>query len=1172
MKKLMLIIIIVTTLAAYSQSGGINSSSQMEFPLIIPPSPTAFQMTQYGDVNVNESTGKISPSIPLYNYKAGRLNLPISLNYQGNGVKLDQAASWTGVNWNLSAGGVITRIVRDRDDLVNQGGRKFYSYNDINAMDFKNNPDDVSEIDTHIKSSVRDSEVDIFSFSFPGGSGSFYLDKDMKPHLTKYDTELKIELNPTPPIDSSGITQNLKREISITTSNGVKYYFGGLHASEASKTRYPSAGGGATQYAQTSFYLTKIQHPLGDEIYFEHEPKNYQVKTSLSEIYTRSGSTSPIEVQGTCPASGSDSKRESELYSDIDDGQFLRRIFSNKNNYEIIFNATDVDNSNTAISVHYTKTLNSFTVRNSSDNSDELEKINLTYLYPKGETTSQRFFLSKVSFLNNTEYLMTYNNPEILPERFSFSRDHLGYYNGKSNSTLLPKNEHAMFAAINHTLADRSANFSYSSKGVLTKLTYPTKGYTTFTYESGELSDEKAIETKRKGFLVYKNDPARNPTTNNPGFVLLGDTEAVENGQAVAETLFNQTIDIKLYNVKSSAHLDFHVPFILKVKDLTTNLEKEYFKTYSLNDATPITDHYLGNVKSYPTYIYNNINLIKGHMYKISLEIRTTSFVFNNYIINANVDFNYNRESSSLQEDLGIRVKEVINYVEDDNGKLVIANKKRYSYFNSTKSLIPRYLYKTAIVSNCGDGTYSQRSMINLVSSSINSLYTNSNNEKLYRKVRISSSTQDTDNGYIEKEFLVLGDASPLNLLSPTTDLDYFSLPNSRENTSAVNGLLLKETFFSAKENVTNKKVHETKNYYSIIKENVVPNNATDVLIKSVYNYSDQRQLKGLYLGMYNTYSNKIELDSTTTKTFDYSNIVDTSNLDSDGDGDIDNLDTDDDNDGTPDWLDNDDDGDGILDINETEQDPDFLEITKSYEYNQYVSLPTKITIIDSEKGTLETKLYYVNNYISSGGGIQDMSRANLFNKHIISSPYKTEISKNDNLLSTKMTLFTDDISTIPLPEFIQTSKGGNSLENRIQYDYYFNGNIRSVNKIDGTKIYYVWGYEQTQPIAKIENYTSLTEGQQTRINKAIIASNTDLNTATLASENALRDRLKDLRTAFPNSMVTSFTYDPLIGVKSVTDPRGETIYYQYDDFNRLEFVKDKEDNILSNNEYNYKN
>ncbi len=39
-----------------------------------------------------------------------------------------------------------------------------------------------------------------------------------------------------------------------------------------------------------------------------------------------------------------------------------------------------------------------------------------------------------------------------------------------------------------------------------------------------------------------------------------------------------------------------------------------------------------------------------------------------------------------------------------------------------------------------------------------------------------------------------------------------------------------------------------------------------------------------------------------------------------------------------------------------------------------------------------------------------------------------------------------------------------------------------------------------------------------------------------------------------------------------MTDPRGNVIYYEYDDFNRLKLVKDKNGHIVSENQYHYKN
>ena len=54
--------------------------------------------------------------------------------------------------------------------------------------------------------------------------------------------------------------------------------------------------------------------------------------------------------------------------------------------------------------------------------------------------------------------------------------------------------------------------------------------------------------------------------------------------------------------------------------------------------------------------------------------------------------------------------------------------------------------------------------------------------------------------------------------------------------------------------------------------------------------------------------------------------------------------------------------------------------------------------------------------------------------------------------------------------------------------------------------------------------------------------------------------------------MITTYTYIPLIGVSTITDPKGNTMTYTYDSFGRLQNVKDKDGNILSENEYHYKN
>ena len=64
---------------------------------------------------------------------------------------------------------------------------------------------------------------------------------------------------------------------------------------------------------------------------------------------------------------------------------------------------------------------------------------------------------------------------------------------------------------------------------------------------------------------------------------------------------------------------------------------------------------------------------------------------------------------------------------------------------------------------------------------------------------------------------------------------------------------------------------------------------------------------------------------------------------------------------------------------------------------------------------------------------------------------------------------------------------------------------------------------------------------------------------------------LSKIRTTLTSAMVTTYTYDPLVGVTSITDPIGYTTYYEYDEFNRLKFVKDKDGKFLKKNEYHYK-
>ena len=149
------------------------------------------------------------------------------------------------------------------------------------------------------------------------------------------------------------------------------------------------------------------------------------------------------------------------------------------------------------------------------------------------------------------------------------------------------------------------------------------------------------------------------------------------------------------------------------------------------------------------------------------------------------------------------------------------------------------------------------------------------------------------------------------------------------------------------------------------------------------------------------------------------------------------------------------------------------------------------------------------------------------------------------------------------LPEFVQTAKGADAMENRIVYnDYDLFGNPLEVQKEDGTHISYIWGYNYSYPIAKVVNATYQE-----------IATALGLSIPQLKALNESNlDTINTLRTTLLDAQTTTFTYDVLVGVTSVTDPSDYTMYYEYDDFQRLKFVKDDEGKILSQNQYHYKN
>ena len=161
--------------------------------------------------------------------------------------------------------------------------------------------------------------------------------------------------------------------------------------------------------------------------------------------------------------------------------------------------------------------------------------------------------------------------------------------------------------------------------------------------------------------------------------------------------------------------------------------------------------------------------------------------------------------------------------------------------------------------------------------------------------------------------------------------------------------------------------------------------------------------------------------------------------------------------------------------------------------------------------------------------------------------------------------------SDISLPNFGQLDS---RMKSKIEvFNRDGNSNVLEFSKSNDVHTVYIWGYNKTKVIAEIENidYVSIPTTTITNLQALSDADNDNCRDAT-CKEQLLRVALNDLRVAFPNAMITTYTHDYLVGVTSITNPRGESVYYEYDTSNRLKLVRDQNGNILSENEYNYKN
>lgn len=229
-------------------------------------------------------------------------------------------------------------------------------------------------------------------------------------------------------------------------------------------------------------------------------------------------------------------------------------------------------------------------------------------------------------------------------------------------------------------------------------------------------------------------------------------------------------------------------------------------------------------------------------------------------------------------------------------------------------------------------------------------------------------------------------------------------------------------------------------------------------------------------------------------------------------------------------------------------------------DYNQEIQTTT------TQSSNLET---ITNNFQYA----HDLNDSQLISENRISVPLVTTKTKNDQIVNNRKVKYAFS-NGLYQPKEVHSKKNAevnlnNDDDRKITFDQYTtNGKIKEYHVEEGKTTSIIWGYSEQYPIAKIENL-EYSQIPTTILNNVKSLSDADYSEV---DENSLRAALEGLKTdtALSEAIVTTYTYDPLIGITSISDPSGYTSYYQYDELNRLQFIKNKDKHVMEEYRYNY--
>ena len=247
-----------------------------------------------------------------------------------------------------------------------------------------------------------------------------------------------------------------------------------------------------------------------------------------------------------------------------------------------------------------------------------------------------------------------------------------------------------------------------------------------------------------------------------------------------------------------------------------------------------------------------------------------------------------------------------------------------------------------------------------------------------------------------------------------------------------------------------------------------------------------------------------------------------------------------------------------------------WIESSEKYSYNtdQSINLSEKV-ISNSDGSSTETSYSYPSS----------LSNSFLWNKNIINTPLEVQISKNGKMIS--QTTFNypksepeaqSKTAGYPFVYKIQRKSLANSLvKDDIQFTKYDKntGNLVEYQQ-NSLKTSLIWGYGETLPIASLKgvSFSEIQDLDETK--EMVLASDRDALEGKDNDEFDLLNKIDNFRKKISKGQVLTYSYDPLIGVRSITNEQGIITNYSYDNSNRLEKIRDRDKNILQEFKYKY--